>query len=177
MVADWLELDSPDEWIRSDSEIVCTVGLLEEKYLYASLIKALRQELAHASYLGMQTVVLPPPRHRAHTTDYARAINACLLNTGLTPYMHLSVRIPIYIPPMSGLSSSPSLGSRLSTSSSLASVSLPNGMSDVDMNGTWEMWDVIRSICGYNPRLSLSVCFCSRSFLNHPTLLTTGYFM
>ena len=26
----------------------------------------------------------------------------------------------------------------------------------ISLNATWEMWDLIRSICDYNPRLTLS---------------------
>lgn len=35
----------------------------------------------------------------------------------------------------------------------------------VSLNATWEMWDLIRSICDYNPRLTLSkAClYCRRS--------------
>ncbi|KDQ14318.1 hypothetical protein BOTBODRAFT_55479 [Botryobasidium botryosum FD-172 SS1] len=43
-------------------------------------------------------LILPPPRNRAHVTDYGRAVSACLKNTGLSQYMQLSVRIPIYVP-------------------------------------------------------------------------------
>ena len=32
----------------------------------------------------------------------------------------------------------------------------------ISLNATWEMWDLIRSICDYNPRLTLSknVIYC-----------------
>lgn len=132
MVSEWLELDSPDEGVRYDSEI------------------ALKQELAYASYLNMPAVVLPPPRNRLHVADYARAVNACLKST--TAYLHISVRIPIYDP-------------RSASTDTLSQQTPPENVPlsaharapDGDLSSTWEMWDVIRSVCGYSPRLSLAL--------------------
>jgi len=108
----------------------------------------LKQELAYANYLNVPAVVLPPPRNRQHVADYARAVNACLKAT--TAYLHISVRIPIYDP-------------RSASPNSLAQQTAPENVPlsvharapDGDLSTTWEMWDVIRSICGYSPRLSL----------------------
>lgn len=37
-----------------------------------------------------------------------------------------------------------------------------------DPSATWEIWDVIRTMCGYNPRLSLSEPFSFLSRLGFP---------
>lgn len=102
---------------------------------------ALEQELAWASYLNVGTVILPLPQHREYLPSYARAINAALSRL-TTSRMDLSIRIPVYDP-------------RAKSSSTL------DGPSVMELlNLSWEMWDLIRSVCDYNPRLSLSKsCF------------------
>ncbi|KAH8100111.1 PRMT5-domain-containing protein [Cristinia sonorae] len=125
-VSDWLELDAYDDWVRHDSET------------------ALLQELAYASYLGIRTAILPSPRHRAHVGSYARAVNAALK---ATPYMQLSVRIPIYDPSMVQLIPP---GTEEDPSKEVGPDTIPSV-------ATWEMWDVIRNVCGYNPMLTLTL--------------------
>lgn len=56
----WLELDSPQEGIRFDSEL------------------ALKQEVAYASHLGISQIILPPPKNLEYAADYARAVNSAL---------------------------------------------------------------------------------------------------
>ncbi|KAI0661471.1 PRMT5-domain-containing protein [Cubamyces menziesii] len=130
LISDWLELDAADDWVRHDAEI------------------ALQQELAFASYLNAQCAILPPPSNRTQVGSYARAINACLTSL---PFMELSVRIPIYDPSsvLQGPSRSPS------PVESTRSDPAPSGTPPESNMTTWEMWDTIRTICGYNPRLTL----------------------
>lgn len=129
--------------------------------------KALKQELVHASYLGMQTVILPPPRNRAHAADYARAVNSCLDGSGISPFTHLSIRIPIYIPnatstssmiPSSSSTSMRMINGAAASPASIASFASNHAapLSEADLNATWEIWDTIRGLCNYNNRLSLS---------------------
>ena len=122
------------------------------------------QELAYASYLNVSVAILPPPRNRTHVPSYARAIHACL---DKIPYMHFSVRVPVYDPavfqlvaptprpasPVPSISAS-SIASGVSATSS-KSMGFPH-TTEEEFNTTWEMWDVIRTICESNPRLSLS---------------------
>ena len=121
------------------------------------------QELAYASYLNVSVAILPPPRDRTHVPSYARAIHTCL---DKIPYMHLSVRIPVYDPSVFQLatptprpgSPSPSVSSSIASNTSAASsksMSFPH-TTEEEFNSTWEMWDVIRTICESDPRLSLS---------------------
>jgi hypothetical protein len=76
VASDWLELDSPVEGFRFDSEL------------------ALRQEIAYASYLSIATIILPPPRLDNHEflSDYARAINGALASS-----WHINVRFPDFL--------------------------------------------------------------------------------
>ena len=154
VASDWLELDSPDDWVRHDCEIV------------------LKQELAYAAYLGVTTVVLPPPIERLQAASYGRAIQA-VLNSSL--YLQLVIRLPLFDPNV--LSSNrrtsvptpvPSPGFFLdspgsSALSSAGSVSERRskvlGLSSAELSTTWEVWDTIRSICGYHPRLSIGMCY------------------
>jgi type II protein arginine methyltransferase len=127
--------------------------------------QALRQEIAYASYLNLQTMILPPPRNRAHIASYARAINSALLSPG---YMNFCIRLPIYDPSIfrsvsadrssvswgHGLAiDPPTLAIPKTTSKVYRSPKAPEG----ELNATWEMWDIIRSICDYNPRLALGL--------------------
>lgn len=50
--------------------------------------------------------------------------------------MQLSIRIPLYDP---------------------KKLSLQSWAPDGGLSDTWEMWDSIRTICAYHPRLSLSI--------------------
>ncbi|SCZ98227.1 BZ3500_MvSof-1268-A1-R1_Chr3-2g06233 [Microbotryum saponariae] len=78
--SDWLELDSPDEGLRFDSEL------------------ALRQEVTYASYLSLTTIIVAPPRAEFadFLPDYARAINGALASS-----WHINVSVA------SGRSSTP----------------------------------------------------------------------
>ncbi|KAH7930189.1 PRMT5-domain-containing protein [Leucogyrophana mollusca] len=155
MISDWLQLDSTDDWVRHDSEI------------------ALRQELAYASYLNVLTVILPPPRNRVHVASYARAINECLKST---PYIQFSIRLPIYDPAVFQPKQSPARRSTDSFSSVASSPTprsapklvIPGSSSSArtgrsakapegELNATWEMWDIIRTLCDYNTRLTLTL--------------------
>ncbi|KAJ6619700.1 PRMT5 arginine-N-methyltransferase-domain-containing protein [Mycena sp. CBHHK59/15] len=147
LVSEWLELDAADDWVRHDAEV------------------ALQQELAYASYLNIHTAILPPPRSRDHVSSYARAVNACLKNS---PYMHISIRLPIYNPsvlkshlsPMPGSPSAASLRSPSpvpSTPRLVVSDERGAETTSGNLDGTWEMWDLIRSICDYSTRLSLTL--------------------
>jgi len=146
MTSEWLELDSADDWVRHDAEI------------------ALRQELSYAAYLNISTVILPPPRNREHVASYARTVNACLAKF---QFVSLSVRLPIYNPSILQVqpqapfvSPNPqSPGPSLSARPSVVISSHPDPVhpgSNGSLNTTWEMWDVIRTMCDYNPRLTLS---------------------
>ncbi|KAH7106503.1 PRMT5-domain-containing protein [Auriculariales sp. MPI-PUGE-AT-0066] len=141
MASDWLELDSPEEGVRLDSEV------------------ALKQEIAYAAYLGFSTLVLPPPRYREHTADYARAINAAFAAAGQPSNIQISVRIPIFDPA--------ALRPSASAASSFVNITAPgpptlqtvHGLPAGDLSATWEMWDVIRTALRMAHRCQ-SCCLC-----------------
>ncbi|KIJ12820.1 hypothetical protein PAXINDRAFT_117778 [Paxillus involutus ATCC 200175] len=154
MASEWLQLDATDDWVRHDSGV------------------ALRQEVAYASYLNIPTVILPPPRNRSHVASYGRIVNDCLKNA---PYMQFSVRLPIYDPAVFQPKESPPLksdGDMNSSGASTSPSSSPNALipssspprslrsskaPEGELNATWEMWDVIRTLCDYNVRLTLTL--------------------
>lgn len=129
-----------------------------------SFFQALKQELAYASYLNVHTAILPPPRNRDHVASYARIVNSCLSKS---PYIYLSIRLPIYNPssvfhpgsPISAFhpsSSSPNVGTTSAPAVVISQSEQVPSTSGGSLNATWEMWDVIRSMCDYNARLTLS---------------------
>ncbi|KAF7965889.1 hypothetical protein HWV62_41010 [Athelia sp. TMB] len=146
MISDWLELDAEDDWVRHDSEI------------------ALQQELAYACYLNVTSVILPPPRNRAHVASYARAVNECMKGT---PYVRFSVKIPIYNPSIFHPREPSSPTARVGTprieidddpmSSPGGAGKQPPRAPEGELNATWEMWDIVRSVCDYNTRLTLTL--------------------
>jgi type II protein arginine methyltransferase len=125
----------------------------------------------------VQIVIFPPPRNRSQIAAYGRAINTCLART---PYMQFSIRLPTYDPSIFQTNSptrstsgeprdrlpSPDPSSPLPSTpirSPEPRASPSTKASEAELNATWEMWDAIRSICAYNPRLTLSeLLWCSR---------------
>ena len=130
--------------------------------------QALQQEVGYASYLNIPAVILPPPRNRSHVASYGRIVNECLRNI---PFMHFSVRLPIHDPAVVQSKESPPHGVLNSSGAPAAQTSSPrlalssafsqkrlkaSKASESELNETWEMWDVIRTICDNNVRLTLS---------------------
>ncbi|PNY07044.1 arginine N-methyltransferase [Trifolium pratense] len=73
-ISEWIDLDSPDEMVRKDSET------------------AFKQELAWASYLSLQACILPTPKGNSWT-NYARCANQFLQEQ--PKEMQLWLRIPL----------------------------------------------------------------------------------
>jgi protein arginine N-methyltransferase 5 len=149
MISDWLELDSPNNQIRRDSEIVSYLNLQQSASACPNAFKALLQEISYASYLNLYSVILPSPKNRSHVGSYARAINAAL---SATANMQLSIRIPLYSNKSSHILS--------------GNAAFPEHLRlNDDFSDAWEMWDSIRTICAYHSRLSLS----KRIIFSRPT--------
>lgn len=88
--------------------------------------------------------------------------------------MQLSVRLPVYDPAVfnsqqeevAEAATTPNSMNSMNGWPSMPSINVPNPdrpkpgkmprTSEEEFNTTWEMWDVIRSICDNNPRLTLS---------------------
>ncbi|KAL9933191.1 hypothetical protein V8E36_007909 [Tilletia maclaganii] len=145
LASQWLDLDSPDEGVRLDAEL------------------ALHQEIAYASHLGLAYVVVPPPssapEHRPYLKDYARAINGLVTPRGdesatAGSWLTVCVRLPI--------SSAHSLNeimrrqvSRAGGSPALQASSVNVASLRADDDWAWETWEIIRSVCAYNPRVQI----------------------
>ncbi|PKI84260.1 type II protein arginine methyltransferase [Malassezia vespertilionis] len=144
MLSQWLELDSPDEGVRFDSEL------------------ALRQEFQYAAYLGVQHVVLPAPSsspdRRPFLADYARAVRDCLAGiagaaSATGPTMKVSVRMPV---------SSPHI---LATMLMRQATRTPNGAHAMPAaaylrtndNWAWETWEALQNFTGYNAQLHVAL--------------------
>jgi protein arginine N-methyltransferase 5 len=117
------------DWLELDSEIE---GIRFDSEL------ALKQEVAYAAHLHVSNLILPAPRNPANVTDYARAVANILAVPG---YLTFSIRIPV-----SDVTASPA------ASSSEAAAAVQGGNASTR---TWEMWNTIRSMCAYSPRLSV----------------------
>ncbi|ORY29011.1 PRMT5 arginine-N-methyltransferase-domain-containing protein [Naematelia encephala] len=179
IASEWLEMDSPDEGIRFDSEL------------------ALRAELAYAMYLSLPTLIIPAPSlgNRAHLPSYARAISNLLQAGGPSAYTQISIRIPVSDPveligqgpaipngPTAAAAASPNKHKRVSSlstrptsmhqsqlgalpgmrvtsaaSSTMSAKSAAGPSMPADPSSTWEMWDCVRTLCGYHPRLSVTL--------------------
>jgi protein arginine N-methyltransferase 5 len=149
LASEWLELDHAVEGIRFDSEIASRFPI---PVTFLSPLtnqppsQALKQEVAYASHLHVSTLIIPPPRNPDYISDYARAINAALLQSNYVRVRCGSVFRTIY----------PSAYPHPSQLSIRTPVSDPK--LGEDPASTWDMWNTIRTHCAYNQRLDLSTC-------------------
>ncbi|GAA5821276.1 hypothetical protein JCM11251_004548 [Rhodosporidiobolus azoricus] len=123
------------EWLELDSPVE---GIRFDAEL------ALRQEIAYASYLSITTIILPPPRldNREYLADYARAINGALASSW---HINISIRIPVAEYTAAELSARP------------GTPAFQTLTGDTDKCETWEMWNTLRGMCSYSPRLTLTL--------------------
>ncbi|GAA5898508.1 protein arginine N-methyltransferase [Sporobolomyces salmoneus] len=105
---------------------------------------ALRQEISYASYLSITTIILPPPRleNREYLADYARSINSALASSW---HINISIRLPVAEYSANELNARP--GSSVYNAT----------MAESDRSETWDMWNTLRGLCGYSPRLTLTL--------------------
>ncbi|GAA5855509.1 hypothetical protein JCM8547_007863 [Rhodosporidiobolus lusitaniae] len=105
---------------------------------------ALRQEIAYGSYLSITTIILPPPRleNREFLADYARAINGALASSW---HINISIRMPIAEYTAAELAARPGTPAFQALSG------------ETDKCETWEMWNTLRGLCSYSPRLTLTL--------------------
>lgn len=137
VAATWTDLCSPDPLIAELSRQV------------------LHQEVAYAAFCGIGNIIVPGPRlhhrdvHGKGLTQYARAIHESL---DLGPYLAISVLLPMVdhpdTDPMEAMGS-------LAPFAREDFVEEAEGQAGrrVDMLGTWDAWNVIRTVCKYNARL------------------------
>lgn len=137
MISPWIDLSSPDPVIYSISRQV------------------LHLEMAYAAFCGVTNVIVPGPIlhhgtiHGDGVAQYAYTIQE-ILEIGM--YVQVHVRLPMIDDP----GAVDDYGSE-----TLASRARPEFLSSgdssvkpkVDVFGTWDAWNIVRSTCIYNARL------------------------
>ena len=88
----------------------------------------LRYEISNASYSGLTSVLIPPPRRAAGIHNYASVLNSVLRDT--------QVQINILLP----LEETPDV------------LTTPH-----NEGGVWQVWDTIQTLTSYNAKLSVAL--------------------
>lgn len=141
VTSSWIDLGSPDPVIADISRQV------------------LRLELAYAAFCGLTYVLIPGPRMQDRAEDgsgfvqYGRAI---LDSLALGPYMQLFIWTSL-------LDHSENDKDDVGNLAVFARPQFLDGPDDqsrrLDLFGTWEAWNTIRSICKFSSRLSIGELF------------------
>lgn len=135
----WIDVCSADPLVASISRQVLTM------------------EVAYAAFCGISNIIIPGPRLHNNGRDatdgltrYARAIQEAL---DINCYVQMAVQIPMS--EISEAQTRPDIGDlgRFAREEYLAESPLKDLVNDE--YGTWDSWNVIRSVCKYNSRLSV----------------------
>lgn len=97
--------------------------------------QVLRHEVAYASFCGVNNIVIAGPRRRANIAQYAHAV-ASVLTT--SPYIQFHIDLSL-------------------VEDESANADTGNLSHIYDSYAMWDLWNTVRSVCKYNPRLSLSL--------------------
>ena len=131
----WIDLCSPDPLILNISRQVLNI------------------EIAYASFCGAGNIIIPGPRtYSSGSLDndgliqYARAIQEALT---VSSYIQMAIHIPMY-----GYEEAREMTGDLRPFAR-EHKSHGNGNKDIDLFETWDAWNLIRSVCKYNSRLSV----------------------
>ncbi|RFU34581.1 hypothetical protein B7463_g1783, partial [Scytalidium lignicola] len=133
----WIDLCSPDPLIANISRQV------------------LNLEIAYASFCGIGNVIIPGPRPSGSSDNtglikYARAIQEAL---SVGSYVQFAVQIPMY-----GYEAEKSLtGDLLPLARKEYVPEKIETNPDVQLFQSWDAWNLIRTVCKYNPRLSVAL--------------------
>ena len=134
VTSSWIDLSSPDPIIADVSGQV------------------LKLELSHAAFCGITYVLIPGPRmrgraeHDGSLSQYARAV---LDGLSQGPYMQFYIWLPM-------LDHSDDDREEMGDFAPFARdrfQKLEDPARPLDLYGTWEAWDTVRSICKYSSRL------------------------
>lgn len=132
----WIDLCSPDPLIANISRQVLNI------------------EIDYASFCGVGNVIIPGPRsYSSGSTDsdgliqYARAIQEAIT---IGSYMQMAIHIPMY-----GNEEVKDMTGDLRALARDHDASLKKESKDTDLYETWDAWNLIRSVCKYNSRLSV----------------------
>lgn len=133
----WIDLCSSDPLISNISRQILNI------------------EIAYASFCGVGNIIIPGPRsYSSGSTNndgliqYARAIQEALT---IGSYIQMAIHIPMYgndeVKDMTG-----DLRPFARDHNSIVKA---NANKDIDLFETWDAWNLIRSVCKYNSRLSV----------------------
>jgi type II protein arginine methyltransferase len=138
-VSPWIDLCSPDPLIANISRQVLTM------------------EIAYAAFCGVGNVIVQGPRTYSNGRDdtsgliqYARAVQEAL---GIGNYVQIAIHLPMYDQGESPIKEpigdlAPFVREGFNSEESRT-------VRDVDLYSTWDAWNMVRSVCQYNSRLSL----------------------
>ena len=152
----WIDVSSPDPIIADVSRQV------------------LKLELAYAAFCGITHAVIQAPRLRGNgasdsrVAHFARALTDALANG---PYMQLYLWFPMI----------DNEGDQYDSMGDLAPFARQRFLQEedseqdarMDLFGTWEAWDMIRSICNYPSRL----CVGKHQHLSHHAILLVSMYL
>ena len=150
----WTDLCSPDPFIATVSADI------------------LKLEIAYAAFCGISYVLIPGPHlrrssmHDGSLARYARAISEAL---SAGPYIQIQIWMPIIDHP----------SNKAEQIGDLAPFARPHPATEesdnhpqkLDLFGTWEAWNLIRSICKYHSRLCVGKWCSYDRLLTFPDLL------
>ena len=90
--------------------------------------QVLKHEISNASYSGLTSVMIPPPKRTSGLMNYASVLNAILRET--------QVQINILLP---------------------LQEETADGHSIQDEGSVWQVWNTIQSLTNYHPRISVAL--------------------
>ena len=133
----WIDLCSSDPLVSNISRQVLNI------------------EIAYASFCGVGNIIIPGPRsYNSDSIDsdgltrYARAIQEAL---AIGSYIQMAIHLPMY------RQDEPKdiTGDLQPFARNYDSAGKTKAGKDVDLYETWDSWNLIRSLCKYNTRLSI----------------------
>ena len=98
------------------------------KCLACSCEKILQHEISNASYSGLASVMIPPPRRQTGIYNYASVLNSILRDT----QVQISILLPLQEEPGDSNTSH-------------------------DEGSVWQVWNTVQTLTNYNPRLSVAL--------------------
>ena len=133
----WIDLCSSDPLISNISRQVLNI------------------EIAYASFCGVGNIIIPGPRtygsdskNSSGLTQYARAIQEALT---IGSYIQMAIHLPMY-----GQDEQKDMtGDLLPFARGYNSTGKAKTSKEIDLYETWDAWNLIRSVCKYNSRLSV----------------------
>jgi PRMT5 TIM barrel domain len=90
--------------------------------------QVLQHEISNASYCGLTSVMIPPPRRTAGIYNYASVLNTVLRDS----QVHVNILLPLQEEPGE-----------------------PND--STDEGSVWQVWNTIQTLTSYHPRLSVAL--------------------